>query len=72
MRVVGSVQDECLWGRKNEKQQVTCADRLASTQWFGFGFFSVSFHSLGSKRKNTCHTITNINTSSSVSISILL
>lgn len=36
MRVVGSVQDECLWGRKNGKQQVTCADCLASTQWFGF------------------------------------
>lgn len=49
MRVVGSVQDECLWGRKNGKQQVTCADCLASTQWFGF--FCCFFSQLGIKKK---------------------
>ena len=35
-------------------------------------FFAASFYSLGFKRKNTCHTITSTNTSSSVSISILM
>lgn len=65
--VVESVQKGCFLGKNDGKWQVTCTDYLVSTHCF-----IVYFHSLESKRKNTCHIITSTNTSSLVSIFILL
>jgi len=48
MRVVGSVQEGCLWRKENGKQQVTCADWLVSTQYF---FLLLLFTAWDSKEK---------------------